>query len=134
MTGLEPVRLLTHAPQTCLSTSSSTLAYRETITISNKGIIAEEFPFVNNFFLFSSVITSFPYRHAVSISALLIRPVSAWIPSPVSAGGISNHRGIPARSACLSFSFGHFASDRFCISQNLLTNTDYCDSKDYRKH
>ena len=27
MTGLEPVRLLTHAPQTCLSTSSSTLAF-----------------------------------------------------------------------------------------------------------
>ena len=27
MTGLEPVRRSTHAPQTCLSTSSSTLAF-----------------------------------------------------------------------------------------------------------
>ena len=27
VTGLEPVRRLTHAPQTCLSTSSSTLAF-----------------------------------------------------------------------------------------------------------
>ena len=53
MTGLEPVRRSTHAPQTCLSTSSSTLAFcshRVASLSATRIIISMWTPNVNTFF------------------------------------------------------------------------------------
>ena len=47
-TGLEPVRVAPHAPQTCASADSATLA-------STVSIIAERYLFVNTFFQFRKV-------------------------------------------------------------------------------
>jgi len=46
--GLEPIRLSTHAPQTCLSAYSSTLAFAVSSDCFN--IIADNLPLVNPFF------------------------------------------------------------------------------------
>ena len=48
-TGLEPVRVAPHAPQTCASADSATLA-------STVSIIAERYLFVNTFFQFRIVL------------------------------------------------------------------------------
>ena len=45
--GLEPIRRETHAPQTCLSAYSSTLAYKTFLRTID--IIAEVQAFVNSF-------------------------------------------------------------------------------------
>ena len=45
-TGLEPVRHTTHAPQTCLSASSSTLAFLVSVVYYSKGRVSCQVLFI----------------------------------------------------------------------------------------